>query len=231
MMLTYTKYILISAFFVFCFGAGITMEELVSFLVRDARTTAHLSAVLVSALVLISLIGLYGALREDACILVTYGSLILTVFVAHVILLFFLKHLCSETQRKCYRNMATPPGLAPVLVAISELAIGMCAFFMALVIESGESAAAGRRRAAAAGASGGKAAVAQGRRTSESQRGTRVPTRRVSQTATAAAAKAHGIPLPISLTSHQTQVLSLADVQDAGRKASLAYPPIEKETA
>ena len=65
-----------------------------------------------------------------------YGAIILIIFVVHVVLLFHLKNACSQTQKKCYRNMATPPGLAPILVAISELAIAMCAFFMVLVIES-----------------------------------------------------------------------------------------------
>ena len=111
------------------------MNELVAFLVRSQHTTV-ISAIILSVLGLISLIGLYGALKEDSCILMTYGAIIIIVFVCHVVLLFILKNLCTETQRKCYRNMATPPGLAPILVAISELVIGMCAFFMALVIES-----------------------------------------------------------------------------------------------
>lgn len=134
-LLTYTKYFLIAAFFVFMFGAGITMNELVAFLAKSQHTSV-ISAIILSVLGLISLIGLYGALKEDSCILMTYGAIIIVVFVGHVIMLFVLKNLCSETQRKCYRNMATPPGLAPILVAISELVIGMCAFFMALVIES-----------------------------------------------------------------------------------------------
>lgn len=131
----YTKYFLIAAFFVFMFGAGITMNELVQFLAKSQHASI-ISAIILTILGLISLIGLYGALKEDSCILMTYGSIILLVFVFHVIMLFVLKNLCTNTQRKCYRNMATPPGLAPILVAISELVIGMCAFFMALVIES-----------------------------------------------------------------------------------------------
>lgn len=147
MYLMYTKYVLITAYFVFLFGAGITMKELLQFLVQE-ETNATIGAVIImTILALISCIGLYGALREDSCILMTYGSIILLVFVFHVILLFVLKNLCTNTQRKCYRNMATPPGLAPILVAISELAIGVCAFFMALVIES-EKGTSERRRVA-----------------------------------------------------------------------------------
>jgi hypothetical protein len=53
-----------------------------------------------------------------------------------VVLLFYLKNACADIRKRCYRNLATPPGVAPILITISELAIAICAFFMALVIES-----------------------------------------------------------------------------------------------
>ena len=135
-IVNYTKYFLIAAFFVFMFGSAITMNELVLFLVKDSDESTIITVVILAVLALISLLGLYGALKEDSCILIVCGSIILILFVLHVIVLFILKNLCTNIKRKCYRNMATPPGLAPILVAISELVIAMCAFFMALVIEA-----------------------------------------------------------------------------------------------
>lgn len=135
-LLTYTKCFLIAAYFVFICGSGITLNELFEFLIDDYQDSRLITGVILLILGAVSLIGLWGAFKEDSCILMIYGGVILIVFFLHVILLFLLKNACTETQKKCYRNMATPPGLAPILVAISELAIAMCAFFMALVIES-----------------------------------------------------------------------------------------------
>lgn len=138
-LLTYTKCFMIAAYFVFLCGSAITVHPLIQFLMKDSFSpseTKWIAGVVLLILGVISLLGLYGSLKEDSCVLLIYGVIILFVFVAHVILLFHLKSICSETQKKCYRNMATPPGLAPILVAISELAMSMCSFFMLLVIES-----------------------------------------------------------------------------------------------
>lgn len=148
-LLTYTKGLLIVAYFVFLCGSGITLNELISFLIDPDNSVSSqredskwIAGVVLLFLASISLLGLYGALKEESCILLLYGSLILIIFVIHVVLLFHLKNACSQTQKKCYRNMATPPGLAPILVAISELVIAMCAFFMVLIIESERKASA-----------------------------------------------------------------------------------------
>jgi hypothetical protein len=142
-LLTYTKCLLIAAYFVFLVGSGITLNELIAFLIDPDNSVTNqnedskwIAGIVLLFLAAISLVGLYGALKEESCILLLYGSVILIIFVIHVVLLFHLKNACSQTQKKCYRNMATPPGLAPILVAISELAIAMSAFFMVLIIES-----------------------------------------------------------------------------------------------
>ena len=140
-LLTYTKCFLIAAYFVFLVGSGITLNELIQFLIDPDNSSPREEAKWIAGVVLIflagiSILGLYGALKEESCILLIYGSVILIIFVIHVCLLFHLKNACTKTQKKCYRNMATPPGLAPILVAISELAIAMAAYFMVLVIES-----------------------------------------------------------------------------------------------
>lgn len=135
-LLTYTKCFLIAAYFVFICGSGITLNELFEFLIDDYENSNWITGLVLLVLGSVSLVGLWGAFKEDSCICLVYGTVILIVFFLHVILLFMLKNACTDIQRKCYRNMATPPGLAPILVAISELAISMTAFFMALVIES-----------------------------------------------------------------------------------------------
>lgn len=135
-LLTYTKCFLIAAYFVFICGSGITLNDMFEFLIDDYENSDWITCMVLLGLGAISLVGLWGAYKEDSCVLLIYGTVILIVFFLHVILLFMLKNACTDTQRKCYRNMATPPGLAPILVAISELAISMTAFFMALVIES-----------------------------------------------------------------------------------------------
>jgi hypothetical protein len=134
-LLTYTKGFLIAAYIVFIGGTGITLNELIKFLL-DYESTGWLTAITLLILGAISFVGLWGAFKEDSCLLIVYGVIISIVFVLHVILLFYLKNACADIRKRCYRNLATPPGVAPILITISELAIAICAFFMALVIES-----------------------------------------------------------------------------------------------
>ncbi|RWS24947.1 hypothetical protein B4U80_03283 [Leptotrombidium deliense] len=135
-LLSYTKCFLLCAYFVFICGSGITLNELFQFLIEDFQDSQWVTGVILLVLGLISFLGLWGAFKEDSCLLMVYGIIILIVFLLHVILLFLLKNACTDIKSKCYDNMATPPGLAPILVAVSELTIAMCAFFMALIIES-----------------------------------------------------------------------------------------------
>ena len=149
-VLTYTKCFMIAAYIVFICGSGITVNELIDFLTESSSSDSskYISGLILLAIGAVSLFGLYGTLREDSCILMIYGALILLLFIGHVILLFTLKNICLSMPKKCYNNMATPPGIAPIIVAISELAIALSAIFMSLVIESS------RRRVHAAGRSG-----------------------------------------------------------------------------
>ena len=136
-LLTYTKFILIASYIVFIGGSALTLNELIKFLIDDNyETSGWLTAITLLVLGGISFAGLWASLREDSCLLIVHGLIISVIFVLHVILLFYLKNVCVATSKKCYRNLATPPGVAPILIAISELAIAICAFFMALVIES-----------------------------------------------------------------------------------------------
>ncbi|XP_025017038.1 uncharacterized protein LOC112539070 [Tetranychus urticae] len=136
-LLTYTKGFLVCAYFVFIIGSGITIKELFTFLFDDYRyNTEWITGIIILILIGISVLGIYGAFKEDSCILLVYGCIILTVFLLHIALLLVLKNACADKRDVCSKNVATPPGLAPILVAISELAIALSAFFMTLVIES-----------------------------------------------------------------------------------------------
>ncbi|XP_053204664.1 uncharacterized protein LOC128389159 [Panonychus citri] len=136
-LLTYTKGFLVCAYFVFIIGSGITIKELFTFLFADYnQDTEWIAGIIIVILIGISVMGLYGAFKEDSCILLVYGCIILTVFLLHIALLLVLKNACVDKRDICSQNVATPPGLAPILVAISELAIALSAFFMTLVIES-----------------------------------------------------------------------------------------------
>lgn len=135
-LLTYAKCFLIAAYFVFICGNAITLTELFEFVADESERSEWLTAAVLLILGAVSFLGLWGAFREDSCLLMAYSAAIFVVFALHVVLLFHLKRACTDQKKKCLQNLATPPGIAPILVAISELAIAVCAFFMALVIES-----------------------------------------------------------------------------------------------
>ncbi|RWS16403.1 hypothetical protein B4U79_00551 [Dinothrombium tinctorium] len=135
-LLSYAKCFLLCAYFVFICGSGITLNELFQFLIEDIQDSEWMTGIILLVLGLVSFLGLWGAFKEDSCLLMVYGIITLVVFFLHVILLFLLKNVCADMKSKCHNNMGTPPGIAPILVAVSELSIAMCAFFMALIIES-----------------------------------------------------------------------------------------------
>lgn len=137
-VLAYTKFFMLTAFVIFICGSGITVHELIDFLndSSSAHSNRYISGCILLSIGLLSLFGLYGALKEDSLILLIYGLLIVIMFIGHVILLFMLKKICLDKRKKCYSNVATPPGIAPIIVAMSELAIALSSIFMSIVIES-----------------------------------------------------------------------------------------------
>ncbi|KAI1297713.1 hypothetical protein HDE_04539 [Halotydeus destructor] len=141
-LLVYSKGLLLITSIIFVGGTAITLNELFEFFIIDVYDFTHGHGTLITGtvlllLTLISFFGLYGAFKLDTCILVIFGIVILIIFILHVVMLYLLKnYACVRVPKKCYRNMATPPGLAPIIVAISELAMAMDAFFMTLVVEA-----------------------------------------------------------------------------------------------
>ncbi|XP_074602395.1 uncharacterized protein LOC141856051 [Brevipalpus obovatus] len=135
-LLTYAKGLLLGAHIVFIIGSGVSVKELFTFLFDNSDELEWISGLIIVSIVAISLIGVWASLKEDSCLLLVYGVIILVIFFCHIALLVVLKRACENQRSVCSQNIATPPGLAPIIVAISELVIALAAFFMGLVIES-----------------------------------------------------------------------------------------------
>jgi len=135
-LLTYAKGLLLCAHIVFIIGSGVSVKDLFTFLFDNSEELEWISGLIIMGIVGISLVGVWASFKEDSCLLLGYGVIILILFFCHIALLVVLKRACENQKSVCSQNIATPPGLAPIIVAISELVIALSAFFMALVIES-----------------------------------------------------------------------------------------------
>src|SRR5690349_17353862 len=118
-LLTYTKICMGTAYIVFIGGRALTLNGLIKFLIDDNyETSGWLTAITLLVLGAISFAGIYAAFKEDSCLLIVHGLIMAVIFVTHVILLFYLKNVCEDREGgvrgKCYKNLATPPGVTPI---------------------------------------------------------------------------------------------------------------------